>query len=137
MAGNTINGKDMYSTWGASFQRGAYAEFLTPPSVKSYIENNDRSKDGTQVLPRNPRFEDREVNVNVTLTASTPEKLLEYYNSFVNELTKSGWLVIDIPTLNTTYRMLYVSASKYSLYGSSCSLSIRLREPDPSNRSNE
>lgn len=137
MAGNTINGKDMYSTWGARFQQGAYAEFLTPPPVKNYIENSDRSQDGTRVIPQNPRFDEREVNVSIALTASTESQLTARYKSFVDELTRSGWLVIYIPTLDTTYRMLYVSSSKFGIYGNSCNLSVRLREPNPANRSNE
>ncbi len=136
MAGNSINGKDMFGTWGARFQQGAYSEFLTPPPIKDFIENEDRSQDGTQVLPDIPRLDEREVNVNVILTADTEREFITRYNSFVAELTRGGWLAISIPRLNTTFRMLYVSSTKFGYYGNTCTLSIRFREPNPANRSN-
>lgn len=136
MAVNTINGKDMYSAWGASFQMGAYAEFLTPPPAKDYLENKDRGRDGTQVLPNNPRVDEREINVNVTINASSEDELLNRYKSFIEEITK-GWLVIHIPRLNATYRMLYVNSTRFGFYDNSLTVSIRLREPNPANRANE
>lgn len=39
-----INGKDAYTTWGVSMDDTSLSALMTPPAVKPYITNDDRTK---------------------------------------------------------------------------------------------
>ena len=41
-----INGRNIWSTWGAELMDGALEAILTPPPVKDYIENDSRLEHG-------------------------------------------------------------------------------------------
>ena len=65
---DTINGKPL-SQFGATMLSGAYAELMTPAPLKSFLENKDRSKDGTDVFISNPRQDEKEVTLNFIILA--------------------------------------------------------------------
>ena len=44
-----INGRNIWSTWGAELMDGALEAILTPPPVKDYIENDSRLEHGIQI----------------------------------------------------------------------------------------
>ena len=67
---DTINGKPL-SQFGATMLSGAYAELMTPAPLKSFLENKDRSKDGTDVLISNPRLDEKEVTLNFVIAGGS------------------------------------------------------------------
>ena len=45
-----INGRNIWSTWGAELMDGALEAILTPPPVKDYIENDSRLEHGLSLI---------------------------------------------------------------------------------------
>lgn len=132
-----INGNDIATTWGAILGEGSYAEFLTPASMKEYVENDYRSQHGREVLMSEPRFDSRDITAIFHLRAQSEKTLLANYEAFVNTLA-SGMLKIRIPDLGYTYNVYYVNSTKFDHFNLlSLSLSVNFREPNPANRIKE
>lgn len=132
---DTINGKPL-SQFGATMLSGAYAELMTPASLKSFLENKDRSKDGTDVLVSNPRQDEKEVTLNFIITGSSQAEYISRYNAFLSELY-TGQVSLFVEDLNQTFRLLYLSVTKFGNYRlHACEIAVKFREPNPANRSN-
>ncbi|GEM_PF-3002094 len=68
-----INGFDMWDFCKGLLQRGAYEELLTPTKLKSFIENKSRLQHGTQVLVKDPKIEERTLNLSVMISGENKE----------------------------------------------------------------
>lgn len=129
-----INDKDLWTTWGARLEKGAFEALLTPASPKARVENKSRLTDGTQVIVGSVKVEERDLSLVVTLRAATEEEYLQRYASFVNEL-QAGWIRLRIPKLHTEYNLLFEVCTKFGNYGLKAGkFSLKLREPNPKNR---
>lgn len=132
---DTINGKPL-SQFGATMLSGAYAELMTPASLKSFLENKDRSKDGTDVFISNPRQDEKEVTLNFIITGSSQAEYISRYNAFLSELY-TGQVSLFVEDLNQTFRLLYLSVTKFGNYRlHACEIAVKFREPNPTNRRN-
>lgn len=129
-----INGKDIWKTWGARLEKGAYEALLTPADLKPHIENTSRQIDGTQVLVSNIKVKERDVSFVITIRGKSEEEYLARYKSFVDELQK-GWIKLKIPRLHTEYNLIYETCSKFGNHGLKLGkFSLKFREPNPKNR---
>lgn len=126
---------DAYTTWGISFDQTALSTLMTPPPNKAYIENKSRLRDGKKVLVKNPKVDERNITLTFNLTAKSEEEFFSKYNSFCDELKKGN---IEIKTRyqdNVVYRLVYESCTQFSqLIREIAKFSLRLTEPDPTNR---
>lgn len=52
----TINNKPL-STMGVAMLSGAYAALLTPPSLKEFVENDDPTQNGIDIIVPDSLFE--------------------------------------------------------------------------------
>ena len=95
---------------------GAYAELMTPAPLKSFLENKDRSKDGTDVLISNPRQDEKEVTLNFIITGSSQAEYISRYNAFLSELY-TGQVSLFVEDLNQTFRLLYSSEPNSATIG--------------------
>ncbi len=133
---DTINGKDI-SSYGVTLLSGCYSALLAPPPLKTFLENKDRSKDGTEVLVHNCKIAEREVTLTFLIQGASRAEFLNHYQSFIS-LLHAGWFILYIGDLNQTYRLLYDSSTQFDNYNlTSCKISVKFREPNPANRSNE
>jgi len=131
-----INGKDAWMEWNAKLIEGSLDNLLLPANPKPYIENNNRSEDGTRLYVINPRVQERNVQVTFGITCKTDSEFLQKYNSFIRELN-SGWLILSVKSLNITYKLIlndYVSLN-YGGSRSDAKLVLRFREVNPADRS--
>lgn len=130
-----INGKDAYTTWGIVLSDSALTALMTPAPLKPFVENKSRSLDGKTVSIKNPKYDERDVQVTFSLVAKTKSEFLARYDSFCAEL-KTG--AIDIRTINqpsVVYRTVYGSCTQYSMFnGRLGKFVLRLNEPNPNNR---
>ncbi|WP_042373044.1 hypothetical protein [Bacteroides neonati] len=140
-----INGQDVYTTYGAYLtelkagDHANYNELLKPPAMKPYTAVAYREQDGEalpDVLPI-PRFEARDITLHFAITAETKTDWFAKYTAFIT-LLKSGWLNIEVPELNKTYKMYYKDCTNYeqltylkeeAVYASR--FKLKLREPKP------
>lgn len=129
-----INGKDLWNVWGGLLQRGAYEALMTPSGLKSFIENKSRLKDGTDVIVKEPKVEERTFSISIRIRGDSEAQYLSRYQSFINEL-QSGMLRLEVPALKTTYKLLYENCTKYGNCGKKAGLfNIKFREPNPKDR---
>ena len=85
-----INGRNIWSTWGAELMDGALEAILTPPPVKDYIENDSRLEHGVQITssPEICKMDSRELSLPFFITGNSQSDYLDKYSSFVSELVK-------------------------------------------------
>ena len=130
-----INGKDAYTTWGIVLSDSALTALMTPAPLKPFVENKSRTLDGKTVSIKNPKYDERDVQVTFSLVARTKSEFFARYDSFCAEL-KTG--AIDIRTINqpsVVYRTVYGSCTQYSMFnGRLGKFVLRLNEPNPNNR---
>lgn len=140
-----INEKDAYKEYGVFLTEDKpgthtnYNELLKVPAMKAYTSVAFREQDGEKlpiVLPI-PRFEARDVTLYFALVADTKANWFLRYTTFLT-LMKSGWLNIQVPELNKTYRMYFKECGSYeqitylddeTVYASR--FKIKFREPKP------
>lgn len=131
-----INGRNIWSTWGAELMDGALEAILTPPPVKDYIENDSRLGHGIQITssPEICKMDSRELTLPFFITGNSQSDYLDKYSSFVSELVK-GKIALKIPALGKTYNLYYLSCGKYGSYGK-CrgKFMVKLKEPNPGDR---
>ena len=68
-----INGRNIWSTWGAELMDGALEAILTPPPVKDYIENDSRLEHGIQITssPEICKMDSRELTLPFFITGNS------------------------------------------------------------------
>lgn len=130
----TLNGTTLTSM-GVTLLQGAYAELLQPAAVKTYIENDDPTKNGIQIdTLMTPKQDKRDLTLRFLVQGSSESDFLAKYNAFIAEL-QTGYVELYIPDLLSKYRLLYRSCTKYANYRlHACEVAIKFTEPDPSNR---
>ena len=133
-----INSKDAYSTWGISLDNTSLSSLMTPPPNKDFIENKSRLSHGKKVITTNPKMDERNVTLQIHLTARDETDFFNKYESFCEELSKG---VLNIRTKyqpNVMYRMIYLSCSQFSQFMRGIAkFALKLNEPDPSNRNTQ
>lgn len=131
-----INGKDAYTTWGISMDDTALSSLMTPAPNKEFIENKSRLEHGKRVISSNPKKDDRNLTLQINLTASDKDTFFARYNSFCNELDTG---VLEIRTKyqpDVLYRTIYLSCQQFSQFMQGIGkFVLKLNEPNPSNRS--
>lgn len=130
-----INSKDAYSTWGISLTSNSISALMTPAPNKSFIENKSRLEHGKRVITTNPKVDERNVTLELQLTAKSETEFFNKYESFCEELA-TGVLNIRTkyqPTI--TYKMLYLSCNQFSQFMRGIGkFTLKLCEPNPTDR---
>lgn len=130
-----INGQDAYITWGISLDETALSDLMTPPSNKEFIENKSRAEHGKQVLRVNPRVDERNLTLQINLSAVDEADFFAKYSSFCEELATG---VLDIRTKyqpGVVYRTTYLSCQQFSQFMRGIGkFSLKLNEYNPANR---
>lgn len=136
-----VNGIDAFSTWGVTFEDGAYEKLLAGDSMKDYITNESRSINGVQVLIKDPRLKERDVTVTF-IVMKTGTSFLSNFNNFVSVL-RNGKIVegkiypldIYVVDLGMTFKLIYqasISLNQANLkFGK---LAVKFLEPNPASR---
>ena len=135
----TINGQDAYDIWGVSFEDGALASLMTPPSMKPSIVNESRLEHGKRRINRILAKEERELTLPFHLVAKSRTEYLDRYERFVSMLTSEEYITIETSyQSNTIYKCIYQSCTQFSQYiDGLAKFVLRLIEPDPSDRVKE
>lgn len=130
-----INDKDAYREWGISMDDTSLSALMTPPPNKELIENKSRLEHGKRVIADNVKVDERNLTLQINLTAPTKEQFLARYLSFCNELKKGTLNIKTKYQPDLLYRMVYVSCSQFSQFMQGIGkFSLKLNEPNPENR---
>lgn len=130
-----INNKDAYITWGITMDETSLSALMTPAPNKELIENKSRLEHGKRVIVANPKVDERDITLQINLTATTKEQFFARYLSFCDELSFG---VLDIRTKyqpNVVYRTTYRSCSQFSQFMQGIGKYVlKLNESNPQNR---
>lgn len=130
-----INGKDAYEVWGISMDDTSLSALMTPPSIKPYITNDDRIKNGKEYLTAPVYVDSRDLTLQLNLTAKDENQFFARYSSFCNVLAKG---ILDIETSfqpGIVYHCLYQSCSQFSQFMRGIGkFVLKITEMNPNNR---
>lgn len=130
-----INGQDAYTTWGISLDKSALSALMTPAPMKDMIENKSALENGKRVIRSGRKFDERTLTLGFNIIANSEEEFLNQYVRFCNDVLSKGG--IDISTKyqpNITYHLDYVSCTQFGEYRTMAKFSLRVIEPNPTNR---
>lgn len=108
---------------------------MTPAPNKDFPENKSRLEHGKRVTTSNPKKDERNLTLQINITAPDKDAFFARYDSFCNELD-SG--VLDIRTKyrpSVVYRTTYQSCQQFSEFMQGIGkFVLKLNEPNPKNR---
>jgi len=131
----TINGKDAYINWGITLDDTSVAALMTPPPSKDFTENKSRSIDGKVVNIKNPRVDERNIQLSINMTAPDRGTFLSRYGSFCEELATGQLDIQTVFTGSVIYRTIYKDCRQFEQFnGRIGRFVLTLNEPNPSNR---
>ena len=130
-----INGKDAYAAWGISMDDTSLSALMTPAPNKDLIENKSRLEHGKLVISSNPKKDERNLILQLNLTAPDRDTFFSRYDNFCNEL---NFGILEIKTKyqpTVVYRMIYQSCQQFSQFMQGIGkFALKLNEPNPNNR---
>ena len=130
-----INGKDAYAAWGISMDDTSLSALMTPAPNKGLTENKSRLEHGKQIISSNPKKDERNLILQLKLTAPDRDTFFSRYDSFCNELDTG---VLEIRTKyqpTVVYRTIYQSCQQFSQFMQGIGkFALKLNEPNPKNR---
>lgn len=130
-----INGKDAYTTWGISMNETSLSDLMAPPANKAFIENDSRLQHGKRVIVADPKMDERNLTLQINLTASGEEQFFERYHNFCKELATGALCIKTKYQPDIVYKMIYLSCSQFSQFMRGIGkFSLKLNEPNPNDR---
>lgn len=132
-----INGSDAYAK-GIAMGDNFLGNILSPSSLKSFVENDDPTKNGKEVIyPQTPKLASRDLTLTFTIFGNTTTEHLTNYKNFIALLQK-GEISLSIPALGTeVYHLTYVGDSgSYMIEADRLAsrLTVKFNEPNPADR---
>lgn len=132
-----INGKDARTEFGLIPGTKVFAALMSPPETKDPIVNSSRLENGVHItVPSGThRYKERDVSLDVAITASNTPIFFAKYTKLLNELKKPvvevvfSWMPLQI------FRLCYKGCTQYTQYnGRLAKFVLRFTEPDPTDR---
>lgn len=135
----TINGTNI-NTLGVSLEKGSYSALLLPAPLKDFVENNDPTKNGTEVLTHKKdgtslaRIAERDITLTFLIVGDNKADFMAKYASFTS-LLHDGDIDLYVSDLDRTFHLIYSGATQYDNFRlKACKLAVKFREPNPANR---
>ena len=130
-----INGKDAYTTWGISMDETSLSALMIPPPSKPFIENKSRLEHGKRIIRTNPKVDERDLTLQINLTAKNEEQFFARYLSFCGELETGSLNIRTKHRPDVLYRTTYVSCQQFSEFMRGIGkFVLKLNEPNPKDR---
>lgn len=136
-----INNKWALTEYGITLDDGAISSLMTPPPMKEYITNSSHLEHGERIvrsgnLVVNPRFDARDVNLQIHLEADTREEFLARYNKFCKEVLSKGSIHLSHRyDPDVEYKFLYQACNQYQQWCFGVAKFIlKLHEYNPADR---
>ena len=135
----TINGTNI-NTLGVSLEKGSYSALLLPAPLKDFVENNDPTKNGTEVLTHKKdgtplaRIAERDITLTFLIVGDNKADFMAKYAAFT-ALLHDGDIDLYVSDLDRTFHLIYSGATQYDNFRlKACKLAVKFREPNPANR---
>ena len=130
-----INGWDAKSKWGVLTTPNTLSALLAPAALKERPKFSSRLEHGSRIDNSDPRISERELNLEIQMTARTPEQFYERHEAFCAELARGEVELIVSDRPDVVYHLLYNSCNQYTQFCRGiATLSLKVTEPNPHNR---
>lgn len=130
-----INKKDAYTTWGISMDDTSLSALMTPAPNKALIENKSRLEHGKCVVTSNPKLDERNLTLQINLTAQNADAFFARYSSFCEELAMGTLEIKTKYQPEIVYKTTYQSCNQFSQFMQGIGKFIlKLNEPNPADR---
>lgn len=131
-----INGKDVFTEFGAVFMKGTYEALLKPVGMKQFITNNSRLEHGVRYVANANTAKTNERNIQLSLFISGSSELdyLSKVAALMNEL-ENGSFTLKVTDLGYVYHLVYSDCASYGDYGRKRGkFTLKLIEPNTKDR---
>lgn len=136
--GLIINGQDARKEWGVLTTQNTLSALLAPPPMKENPSFNSRLEHGSRIDTSDPKVASRDLNLEIQMTARSPEEFYSLHASFCAELAKGAFTLSTADRPGTVYRLIYTSCTAYTQFCRGiATLSLKCSEPNPMNRNPE
>lgn len=133
--GLIINGQDAKKKWGVLATPNTLSALLAPCSMKERPAFNSRLEHGSRIDSSDPKVAQRELNMEIQMTAQSPEQFYERHASFCEELEKGALALSTTDRPDVVYHLLYDSCQQYTQFCRGiATLSLKCTEPNPKDR---
>lgn len=133
-----INGNDAFEDWGVSIGDNFLDNIEAPLSMKDYISNESRNKNGKSVItdPSILRIASREVTLQFHIFGNSESEYRANKKAFENNVLYNGAVDIQIPGRgDEIYHLVYLGKQiTIAQTLTECKLTVKFEEPDPTNR---
>ncbi|MDE5868762.1 MAG: hypothetical protein K2H18_00895 [Muribaculaceae bacterium] len=130
-----INGKNARKTWGVVTTQNTLSSLLTPCAMKERPSFTSRLEHGSRIDNSDPRVAQREINLEIQMTARSEDEFYLRHESFCAELEQGEFTLSTTDRPDVVYRFLYNSCTQYTQFcRGMATLSLKVTEPNPKNR---
>lgn len=130
-----INGKNARTEWGVVTTTNTLSALLAPCSLKERVTNESRLEHGKRTDNSNLKVAQRELNLEIQMTADNETQFYARHEAFCAELEKGviDMYMSDRPTV--VYHFDYNSCPQYTQFRRGiATLSLKVTETNPKNR---
>lgn len=130
-----INGKNAKKKWGVLTTPNTLSTLLAPCSMKERPTFSSRLEHGSRIDNSEPKVAQRELNLEIQMTARSPEQFYERHAAFCEELEKGAFDLSTTDRPNVVYHLLYDSCPQYTQFCRGiATLALKCTEPNPKDR---
>ena len=130
-----INGKDAKKTWGVLTTPNTLSSLLAPCAMKERPTFTSRLEHGSRIDNSEPKVAQRELNLEIQMTARSPEQFYERHATFCEELETGEFDLSTTDRPEVVYHLLYNSCNQYTQFCRGiATLSLKVTEPNPKDR---
>ncbi len=130
-----INGEDARRKWGVTPTQNTLNALLSPAPMKERPTFNSRLEHGTRIDNSDPKTRQRDLNLEIQMTARSAEEFYARHEAFCAELEKGEIELWTTDRPGTIYRLTYNSCNQYTQFcRGMATLSLKVTEPNPKDR---
>ena len=130
-----INGKDAKEEWGVLTTQNTLNALLAPNTMKDRPTFISRLEHGSRIDNSNPKVAQRDLNLEIQMTAASVEEFYLRHDAFCSELEKG---VFDLSTTDRpdiVYHLDYNSCPQYTQFCRGiATLALKCTESNPKDR---
>lgn len=109
----TLNGLDLYTTFGAALLKGSYDDLLSPASPRKRLEYEYIDQDGVNVDTTTPlTYAPKRFTLKLALKGNNATQFWARYNALFSVLSQPTSFTLYIADLDKTFTLLYEGTAK-------------------------
>lgn len=130
-----INGKNAKEEWGVLTTPNTLSALLAPAPMKENPKFTSRLEHGSRIDISDPKVAERELNLEIQMTATSPAQFYSRHAAFCLELEKGAFTLSTTDRPSVVYHLIYGSCPQYTQFCRGiATLNLKCTEPNPKDR---